>query len=472
MTNNALGIEGSTEQVSVSGTAFSSTRSTTTTVTVSPTSSTFGELLTFAATVSAEVPSARPQPGGLSTPTGTVTFTDLTTSATLASNVSLSSRVATFSLSTLGVGSHTIQAAYTPTNNFSASSGTVSVTVSAAAKAATSLVYLTSSANPSALGQAVTFTAAVSGQPASDGMVTGTVQFSDGATLLASVSLSNGPAVFTTSALGGGSHNIIARYSGNGTFPPSEATVQQIVNAAVTVTISASPTAPVFGQAIVFVASVSAKAAPGAAAPTGHVTWVDPVSGVQLGTAPLSLGTATLSLNSLAVGPHTISVLYSGDANWSYAAGTLTVTVSQAASSSAVSIAMVDGQLMLMANVAAVAPGAGTPTGGVKFMDVAKNTIVATASLSSGTGSASIATGAAADVLARPIAAVYSGDAGFTGSASAPPACTGECSLELFRQLCAGRNRKPLRHRRTARRYYGHAAADHFIERGDGDHHG
>jgi uncharacterized protein (TIGR03437 family) len=418
VTNNTLNVGGSTEQVSVSGTGFSSVRSTTTTVVASPQSSTYGQLLNFSATVTSEEPSDVPyRPLGVSRPTGTVTFTDLTTPTTLASNVTLSAGVATFSVSTLGVGSHMIRAAYTPTGNFSASSGTVTVTV---AKPATSSVFLTSSANPCALGQAVTFTATIGVQPPSAGVATGTVQFSDGATALGSASVLGGQAVFTTSALTGGSHNIIARYSGDSTFPSAQAGFDQIVTASVTLTVSAAPTAPVFGQGVVLTASVGAKAPPGFAAPTGHVTWVELASGTQLGTAPLSLGTATLSLNSLPSGTHAITVLYSGDATWSYAAGTLTITVSRATSSSAVSIAMVSGQLVLTASVAAVAPAAGTPTGSVQFVDVANNAVVASATLSGGTATVTIAAGAVSDVLGRPIAAVYSGDSGFNASTSAP----------------------------------------------------
>jgi uncharacterized protein (TIGR03437 family) len=419
VTNNTLNVSGSTQQVSVSGTGFSSVRSTSTTVRASTPSSTYGQLVTFTATVSSEMPEDVPyQPRGLSTPAGTVTFTDLTTSTTLASNVNLSLGVATFSLSTLALGSHTIQAAYTPAGNFSASSGSVTVTVAPPALPATSSVFLTSSANPTALGQAVTFTAAVSGQSPSSGFPTGTVQFSDGATALGSVSVLGRQAVFTTSALAGGSHNIIARYSGDSTFPSAQARLDQVVNAPVTLAMSAAPAAPVFGQAVVFTATVSASAPPGFAAPTGHVTWTE--SGIQLGTATLSMGTATLSVNSLTAGAQTVTVLYSGDATWSYASATLTIAVSRATSSSAVSLGIVSGQLTLMANVAAVAPGAGAPTGGVQFVDIAKNAIVATATLSGGTATATIPAGAVADVLGRPIEAVYSGDSGFSGSTSAP----------------------------------------------------
>ena len=485
VTNNMLNVSGSTEQVSVSGTGTGPVQSTSPTVIISPPSPTYGQVVTFTVTI----PS-----------TGTVTVTDLTTSTTLASNVSLTAGVATFSLSTLGAGTHTIQVVYTPTGDSAASSGTLTLTIakattsttvtrsgrtltaavtvvapgagiptgsvqflngssvlgtvalsggiaaltlattpfsfaftavysgdgnfngsnSTAATHTTSSVSLRSSLNPSALGQAVTFTAVVTVGPVSAGSVSGTVQFSDGATVLGSVNLSGEIAVFTTSALTGGSHNITAEYSGSGTFPPAQASYYQTVNAPVTLTIAAAPTAPVFGQPVVFTASVTAVASPGFAAPTGHVTWVDLASGALLGMAPLSSGTATLSLNSLAAGTHVVSVLYSGDTTWNYAGSTLTITVSRATSSSAVSIAIVSSQLTLTANVAAVAPATGTPAGSVQFLDTAKNAIVATATLSGGTGSATIRTGAVADVAGRPIAAVYSGDSNFDGSKSAP----------------------------------------------------
>jgi hypothetical protein len=72
-------------------------------------------------------------------------------------------------------------------------------------------VTLTSSLNPSNFGQSVTFTATVTGVSP-----TGTVTFTDGATVLGTAALnSNGQATFTTSSLTVGSHAITAVYSGD-----------------------------------------------------------------------------------------------------------------------------------------------------------------------------------------------------------------------------------------------------------------
>jgi Bacterial Ig-like domain (group 3)/IPTL-CTERM motif len=68
-----------------------------------------------------------------------------------------------------------------------------------------------SSLNPSVVGQAVTFTATVTGTTP-----TGTVQFKDGAANLgAPVTLAGGTAAFTTSSLSAGTHSITAVYSGD-----------------------------------------------------------------------------------------------------------------------------------------------------------------------------------------------------------------------------------------------------------------
>lgn len=90
-------------------------------------------------------------------------------------------------------------------------------------------VTLGSSLNPSQFGDAVTFTATVSG---SEGTPTGTVLFNDGLANLGTAPLdANGVAVFTTSSLSVGTHPIQAEYGGDGTYDPfASNTVNQVVN--------------------------------------------------------------------------------------------------------------------------------------------------------------------------------------------------------------------------------------------------
>ena len=81
----------------------------------------------------------------------------------------------------------------------------------------------TSSANPSTLGQPVTFTTTVKASLKGAGSPTGKVIFMDGAITLGSGTLVNGQASFTTSRLSVGIHKIRAGYSGDGTFNPHRA---------------------------------------------------------------------------------------------------------------------------------------------------------------------------------------------------------------------------------------------------------
>jgi len=87
---------------------------------------------------------------------------------------------------------------------------------------------LTSSANPSAVGESVTFmvtVAAASGTAVPAGSVT----FADETTAVTTVTLSGGVATFTTSALALGSHSITASYAGSAVHDSSSDTVTQEV---------------------------------------------------------------------------------------------------------------------------------------------------------------------------------------------------------------------------------------------------
>jgi hypothetical protein len=96
-----------------------------------------------------------------------------------------------------------------------ATSGTIAST--------TTTTSLSSSVNPSVPGQAVTFTATVSGGASPSGTVT----FSDGGSPIGTASLAGATATFTTSSLALGSHAIVARYNGNANNAASSSAVLQ-----------------------------------------------------------------------------------------------------------------------------------------------------------------------------------------------------------------------------------------------------
>jgi hypothetical protein len=93
---------------------------------------------------------------------------------------------------------------------------------------ATTSTKLSSSANPSTVGQSVTFTATVT--PEYSGTVTGKVAFYDGTTLLKSVAVGGGASTYTTKTLPSGKHSITATYDGSADFTDSSASLTQTVN--------------------------------------------------------------------------------------------------------------------------------------------------------------------------------------------------------------------------------------------------
>jgi RHS repeat-associated protein len=161
------------------------------------------------------------------------------------------------------------------------------------------------STNPSAYGQALTLTATVSGS----GVHTGTVTFLDGATQLAANALSNGAASFSTSTLSVGTHSLTAVYAGDATNATStSAAVAQVVNqVASTMTLGVSSANVSQGENVTLTSRVAGVT------PTGQVTFSD--GSATLGTATVSGGAATLSLTNLALGTHSITASYAGDAN-------------------------------------------------------------------------------------------------------------------------------------------------------------
>jgi uncharacterized repeat protein (TIGR01451 family) len=83
---------------------------------------------------------------------------------------------------------------------------------------ASTTTTLTSSVNPSNVGQAVTFTAAVT---SGAGTPSGAVTFRDGGTVIGTATLTSGTAAFTTSSLALGAHTITASYVGSVGYTPS-----------------------------------------------------------------------------------------------------------------------------------------------------------------------------------------------------------------------------------------------------------
>ncbi len=226
---------------------------------------------------------------------------------------------------------------------------------------------LTSSVNPSASGQSVTFTATVTAASGSN-TPTGTVQFTiDGTAVGSPVTLTNGVATDSTSALSVGTHTVSAAYSGDtGFIVSTSATLTQTVTKAnTTTTLTSSLNPSVFGQSVTFTATVAGNG------PTGTVTFTDTTSSTTLGTGTLAGGITTFTTASLSIGSHQIVAVYAGDASnkaGSSAARTQTVNAIPTTTTLASSLnPSVSGQSVTFTATVTQTTGTVKPTGTVQF---------------------------------------------------------------------------------------------------------
>ncbi|MEO8433080.1 MAG: Ig-like domain repeat protein [Acidobacteriota bacterium] len=370
---------------------------TTTSLASSSNPSPLGQSVTFTATVSSTA-------GGPYT--GNVTFRD--GASVLGTGAVSAGGQASLATSALTVGSHAITAAYGGDARLDPST---SSPFAQSVKIATTTA-LRSSANPSPNGQPVTFTASVTG-PAGPAP-TGTVTFSDGVALLGTAALdASGNASLTISKLATGGHTIQASYSGDANrFPSSAPPLAQTISSGSSTSLNSSPNPSRLAQPVTFTAVVSSSSG----SPTGTVRFLE---GAQvLATASIGPGgQASTTLSGLAIGGHSVTASYGGDATFPPSNSSPLVQVVQ--DSAAISLSTsaepsFPGQAVTFA--ARVSPGhppGATPTGTVSFFDGA-------ASLGAGSlvsGRATLSTSTLAVGLHR-VTAVYSGDAAFSTATS------------------------------------------------------
>jgi hypothetical protein len=361
---------------------------TTTTLSSDHNPSTYGQTVTFTATVSP------------STATGTVQFLD--NGNPVGSPMTLSGGTATYSTAALTVGTHSITASYGGDTNFvSSTSSALSQEVDRAA----TTTALSSDHNPSAYGQTVTFTATMSPSAA-----TGTVQFLDnGNPVGLPMTLNGGVATYSTAALTVGTHSITASYSGDTNFVGSTSSPlsQEVDRAPTTTALSSDHNPATYGQTVTFTATVSPSAA------TGTVQFLD--NGNPVGSPmTLSGGVATYSTAALTGGTHSITASYGGDTNF---VGSTSSPLSQEVDRAATAIALssnnnpsIYGQTVMF--TATVSPS--TATGTVQFLDNG-NPLGSPVTLSGGVASYSTT---ALTAGTHSITASYGGDTNFAGSAS------------------------------------------------------
>jgi hypothetical protein len=293
---------GSPQTAALSGTG-AQPAATTTMLSSSLNPSTYGQAVTFTASVKS---SYGPIPNG-----ELVTFYDGSTEIGAGTT---SGGVATFTTSSLTGKTHTIKATYSGDGRFKSSSGKITQVVD---KDATSTT-LVSSLNPSTYGQTATFTATVTFT--GPHTPTGTVKFAG----IGSAKLSGGVATITETWLNAGTYPITAEYEGDSDSAPSTSSVlDQVVNPVSTttaITSSADPSSS--GQTVTFTATVTSST--GAKA-TGTVTFT--AGATTLGTVALNGTHASISTATLPVGSTTITATYNGATDYTGSSGSLTQTV-------------------------------------------------------------------------------------------------------------------------------------------------
>ena len=338
----------------------------TTTLTFSPAAPVFGEGITLTATVA-------PVTTGAGTPTGSVQFFKGTTS--LGSGTLNGSGVATLVVTTLPVSTtNSITAAYSGDASFTSSVSPV-VTVPVAQASTTTIV--TFSPSTPVFGQSVTLTATVLAASPGGGTPTGTVTFFKGTTSLGNGTLNGGgvATLHVTSLPVSVTNSITANYGGDTNFKTntSAAVTLPVAAASTTTTLTSSASTAVFGQSVTLTATV-AVVSPGAGTPTGTVTFFNGTTSLGTGTLNSS-GVATLAVTSLPVAANSITATYAASTDFatSTSSPAVTVKVSQASTTTTLTVSPTSSvfgeSVTLTATIAAVSPGAGTPTGTVTFFN-------------------------------------------------------------------------------------------------------
>lgn len=236
--------------------------------------------------------------------TGTVSFYS---DGALLGTSNVSGAAATFSTTSLAIGTHAITASYSGDATHGLGS---SNTVSQVVNKATPSITISSSPNPSNYGQAVTITVQVGNG------ATGTVNFYDGGVLIASTTLNGGVASFTTSSLSVGSHLLNAVYSGDASNNGgTSSTITQVVQrVSIQLSVNGVPNPSTYPQTVT-VSVVASAPTTGLPVPTGTVSVYDGTT--LLSTVTLDgTGHGSFTTASLKVGNHTVVGKYSGDTNY------------------------------------------------------------------------------------------------------------------------------------------------------------
>jgi len=271
---------------------------------------------------------------------------------------------------------------------------------------------LTSSKNPSALGDMVTFKVTVS-SPAG-GVPTGAITVHDGGVNLVTKTLNAGTATFATTKLPLGLNAITVHYPGDVAYGFSDASLtQNVLSARTTTVLTSLPNLSVYGQAVTFTAKVTPNTGP--LPPNGEL--VSFMKGkTVLGTGALSNGSASFTTATLPAVQNFVVAVYGGDSNL---VGSTSKIVDQVVSKANTTTTLASSQNPSTLNqsitfTASVTSSFGAAvTGGVIFYDGA--TKLGSSQLSAGKAKFTTSKLSAGS---HTISVTYVGSASFTGSSA------------------------------------------------------
>jgi hypothetical protein len=328
-------VTSTSDPVSQTVTTGVATAETVTTLDSSVNPSTYGQLISFSAAVSAVDPAA-------GTPSGAVQFSVDGVNVGGPVTLDAEGRAQSAVLASPDPGDHTVIAAFLPDTGFSASGAQLTQQIADAAVQTT----LVSSDAHTTYGQGVSFTATVASTQLGTGNPTGLVQFRiDNQPLGGAVPLTDGVASSPSiSTLSPGTHTVTAVYSGDVDFLADLVSITQTVDKIATTTaLTATPASTSYGHPVTLSAVVT-PASSGFGAPAGTVTFTD--GSTTLGTVPVaasgSTGTAALTVPSFGGGSHSIKAAYSGAAIFAGSTSAATaVTITRTATTLSAAAALV-----------------------------------------------------------------------------------------------------------------------------------
>lgn len=265
------------------------------------------------------------------------------------------------------------------------------------------------------VGQTVTYRVSMTPQPpqiltTTRMPVTGTISIREGATVVATGTLTDGAASITATALPIGSHTLVAHYLGDAQYEPTQspAFAQRVTAETTTTTVSTTPAESVYGQTFQINAAVTAS------------DGTTPV-----GTADLTLGLhswedvnmpATRTVNFLlAVGSFEVTARYGGDSSHPPSDATPFTHVVRKATPGLKAFLTESNQAGSNVTVAVdtTTEFDGTPTGAVQLFD--RNGLITTMQMTSG-GAAFVLNGL--DAGRHDFSLRYAGDSNFNPAES------------------------------------------------------